>query len=200
MRRTTKRRLLTAGATSILGALSGCVALNTGVTGSPSPSRRRPTPKGPIRGESQVDLSVTRSESDDSTEYLEETGQVRYVARREGSGSSREQIYETMSFIDWAQTRCAVITADAAKTHVMEKLNTDNITAGITSMDNSHVAFLEITIGLDREGEIVHTPSISFEELAEATPSSVESTYVLESRTYERTVPVYTQLTVAQEQ
>jgi hypothetical protein len=82
----------------------------------------------------------------------------------------------------------------------MEKLNTDTITAGITSVDDSHVAFLEISIGLDREGEIVHTPSISFEELAEATPSSVDSTYVLESRTYERTVPVYTQLTVAQEQ
>jgi len=81
-------------------------------------------------------------------------------------------------------------------------LDAADISGGVTSGIEGHdsVPVLTTKKVLNREGEVIRTPPVELSELVSVTPRSVQATYTLEDRSYERTAPVYAQFLIAQEQ
>lgn len=196
----TRRGVLRGAGLATLG-LSGCLA--GGSTSNP-PTSEEPTPSGPIRGEGPTERSASETESDPDIKYLPDTEEVRYVARLSGGGpsSTREKQYETTPFEDWAHSQCAFVAAESAREYAANQLDAADISGGVTSGIEGHdsVPVLTTKKVLNREGEVIRTPPVELSELVSVTPRSVQATYTLEDRSYERTAPVYAQFLIAQEQ
>lgn len=169
-----------------------------------------PEPRGPVRGEHDP-IDVRAVERDDEVEYLPETEAVRYVAAwrhanhdEVANGSApptREPVYETTSFEDWAATRCSSAAASAAADHANDALDTDAVGGGIASAVPDHALAAVLVVGttLDREGNVVGESDVAFEALVDATPRTVTATYVLADREHERAVPVFARYEVLQQ-
>ncbi|MWG33956.1 hypothetical protein [Halomarina oriensis] len=93
---------------------------------SPSPA----TPSGPVRGESDTEVSVRSVEDDEHVSALDD-GTVRFVgawvhtnheAVTEGAFPEREPHFETTPFERWAPRKCAAAAGRAAADHVAETL------------------------------------------------------------------------------
>lgn len=171
-----------------------------------------PKPRGPVRGESDVALDVREVEVDEDVEYLADDDAVRYVAAwrhanhdavENGSEApTREPVYETTPFEDWAETRCVSAAAGAAAGHANDELDTDEVGGGITSAVQGHdlAAVVSVTTTLDREGDVVAGTDVDFEALVDAAPATVTATYVLEDREHELAAPVYAEHAVLRQQ
>lgn len=170
-----------------------------------------PDPRGPVGGENDVDLETTEVETDDEVEYLEEDDEVRYVAAwrhtnrdavEEGEPPEREPVYETTPFDRWSETQCLSAAATAASEYVAEELGIEGIAGGITSRiddaDVDRAAIVTIHTSLDRDGDLLSTPDVSFEDLVAATPATVRARYELEDRSAKMDVPIYAQHVVEQ--
>lgn len=165
--------------------------------------------RGPTRGESDVELVVQEIEDDEHVEYLEAEDAVRYVARwhhtnpeavQEGAFPEREPRFETTPFDRWGESQCISAAARAAAKHVNDDLAIDEVDGGITSLGSGEdrAAFVLIETILNRDGELVHEPSVSFDTLVTATPATVEVTYHLGGLVYQMDAPVYAEHSVLQ--
>lgn len=165
--------------------------------------------RGPTRGESDVELVVQETEDDDYVEYIEEKHAVRYVARwhhtnsdavQKGAFPEREPLFETTPFERWCETQCLSTAARAAAKQVNDELDIEEVDGGITLLGSGEdrAAFISVETVLNRNGEPVHEPSVSFDTLVTATPATVEVTYHLGGQDYQMDAPVYAEHSVLQ--
>lgn len=211
-----RRPFLAATGVTLAAPTAGCLAARASAPpDSDGPtdtwSDDVPESSGPVRGESTADLDV-RDVEDDEVEYLSEDDAVRYVAARRRANQdavengseppTREPVYETTPFEEWAEIRCHSAAAQAAAEHANDELDTDEVGGGISSAVEGHdlVAAVAVRTVLDRDGEVVHGTDVEFQALVAATPATVTATYVLEGRERELSVPVYARHSVLQQQ
>lgn len=167
--------------------------------------------RGPVRGESDADLSVEAVEDDENVQFLEDEDAVRYVAGwrsvnreeiEEGEPPEREPVYETTEFDSWGRTQCVSAAAEAAAEHVRTELGTDEVGGGIASgvPGEDLAAVVSTSTTLTREGDVRYETDVAFEALVAATPRTVEATYRLDGQEYGMSVPVYAEHDVLREE
>ena len=175
------------------GGLSGCIqptgSGRTDPTREPSENtssasqESRPEPKGPVRGENEVDISLRVTETDSEVEYVPENDSVRFVSARSGDSAAK---YSTREFEEWAEIQCASAARDPAIRHVEDELG-EQVGGSIGGAE----VYVNIMTELDRDGNVTSRPDITFDELVAATPETIEVTYVLEDREHTCAVPVF---------
>jgi hypothetical protein len=217
----TRRQLLAGlGATGVT-LLTGCtdgstspVAPGQGETATTrtrsSPARewaRQATPSGPVRGEGPP-VSVERAVTDkrgytDDIEYFHENGTVRYVA---GTSGGVPIAYDTMTFNRWGELETASAAADRAQGVAVDHLGAaEDAVSALTGVppDGAPTDLVVTTLRVatleNRDGEVIHTPSVTLPDLVEATPRAVDATVSLDGDSYSRTVPVYAEYAVYQQ-
>lgn len=123
-----------------------------------------------------------------------------HEAVQEDAPPEREPSYETTPFEKWGETQCLSAAARVAAKHVNDELDTEEVKGGITSLgegeDRAAIVLIETT--LNRNGELVHKPSVAFDALVTATPATVVVTYYLDDLEYQMDAPVYAQHDVCQ--
>jgi hypothetical protein len=210
-----QRRRLLAALPATLSLAAGCLAgpddrwpAPAGASGDATPAS--PTPQEPVRGGSDADVSVRVVEDDEDVTYRPEDDAVRFVAgwRRpedtdDGTArGTREPVYETTPFEDWARTQCASAGARAAADHAAAELGVEDVGSGVSNdvPDHDLAATVSTTTILDRDGEVVSEAAVEFGALVDAAPGSVDATYILEGNEYATAVPVYVQHRVLRQQ
>lgn len=173
-----------------LATLAGLAAGGLASTGWVA-DQEVPSPKGPARGRSDAGVSTRSVEDDGDVEYLAEADEVRYVTGY--SGTDREPVYATRSFVEWARSRCTLAAATAAADRVKREIDAERVRGGGTSAVEGRDAAAVVTTWatLGRGGDLLQKQEVGFEALLRATPRSVAVTYVLEGRSHGATVPVY---------
>lgn len=207
-----RRRGFVTAMGSVLALVGGCLGTSSTAETESTRTVDRTTPsrepelesRGPARGQSDADVETSVTESDDDVTYIAANDTVRYVARwrRTGDGASlREPVYETVPFEQWTRTENLTAAARAAAAHADETLGTDQVGYGIASDVDGRdtVALVSVKAVLDRDGELITRPSVSFQELVAATPASVAVTYHLDGQTSQVDAPVYASYDVAQQ-
>lgn len=217
-----RRRALLAAAWSAAATAAGCLGTpgdgpdDRPADGGPdderadagagaSPTDDVPASRGPERGQADP-IDARQVETDDEVTYLPGEDAVRYVAAWRHDGESgeptREPVYETAPFEEWAATRCASAAASAAADHAAEALDTDEVGGGISASPPTDgvAAVVSVATVIDREGEVVRGTDVEFEALLAATPRTVAATYVLDEREREREVPVFARHEVLRQQ
>lgn len=192
-----RRRQALLGMATAIG-FSGCVRSSTESnpnepTSEPtedSPLDDRPESRGPIRGENEVNISVQTTETDSSVKYFPKNDTVRFVASRSGDS---EVSYSTRDFEDWAVIRCASAARDPAIEYVEEELG-ESVGGSVGDGE----VYVNISIELDRNGNITSRPSVEFDELVAVTPRTIQVTYELEDRKRTCEIPVYARQQVVQ--
>lgn len=216
----TRRQLLAGLGATGLCLLAGCTdrAGSRGASGnggettttesSPSPAREwamQATPSGPIRGKAEP-ISAERSVTDkpgytDDMEYFPSNRTVRYEAT-----TGIPVHYDTMSFERWGELETASAAADRAKGSAVDRLDAaeDAVSAwtGVPpdgAPTDPVVTTLRIATVENRDGEVIHTPSVTLPDLVEVTPRAVDATVTLDGDSYSRTVPAYAEYVVIQQ-
>lgn len=183
--------------------LAGC--LGSGQPSAPSSpttegtaTEERETPV-PGRGEP---LTIQKVVDSDTVEYIESSDSVRFVARwrhvnheavENGSEApTREPVYETVPYEEWAPTECAHVGASAVFTAIEQRLDEQltGIAVGVTTRDDEKVIVVHVETLLDRDGSVVSTPSADFDEVRGVAPSGVQATISLDSRNHSCNVSV----------
>lgn len=206
-----ERREALLGMTAVAGWIAGCVESEnesaaeqpTGSSGSagnteseeddpssdsPDQDGSRPESKGPVRGESEVDLSVHVVEDDDDVEYLPEEESVRIVTARQGDEAVE---YQTMEWTSWAPIQCGDAAAERVLGHVADRLD-----SSVSASAADGAVTVEIWTMVDRDGEVTQTPAVDFERLVSVTPQSVSATYEFAGRQESCDLPVYAEHSV----
>jgi hypothetical protein len=211
--------LVTAGGVLAI-SLSGCLA-----DGAARPVQRTdssgesadtkdflPEGKGPVRGESDAEVTAREVEDREYITYIPKNDTIQYVAAwrhtnheevEAGEKPEREAVYDTIQFEEWAARRCVFAAARAAAEHVRSELDIAEpaaITGGVSSAVDGEAptAVVESTETYDREGNLVHETGVEFETLVTTTPRTVEATYVFGDRETKQDVPIYARHTVLQ--
>lgn len=186
------------GSLVIAGLLivSGCLGGFGGTTPAPG-TDRTPTPyEPPDFDQLSVDdgtVVVNHTYTDDHTEYIDETDSVRYVrvwrhanqsAGETGSGSEREPVYDTMNFEQWGGIQCRETMGDGVMT-ILHR-NTETTLSGILLEypTGDRQITVRRTTTLDRDGNVVSEPSISFQRLSTVTPNEAAATLTFANRSY----------------
>lgn len=154
----------------------------------------------PVRGEadpiSTSEMVEDRPGFDDGIEYSPSNGTVRFKATGEGQ-------IGVWSFERWGRFETANVGRDLVHRAVRRALVTHDFGSSVgkppvTDIDESPVISVYITKEYDRQGCVIDTPSVSFSELAEHTPRSVDVTVTLEGDSYSRSIPVFAKFTQTQ--
>ncbi|WP_224333256.1 hypothetical protein [Haloprofundus halobius] len=142
----------------------------------------------PARGE-PISVSGTVEEDHPGRfEYDEATGELRYPEVMDANGPVR---YGTAPYERLAGMKAGGLAVRRVEAVTMERLDTDErIAGGVGSIDGKPVARIGISTRLNREGEVVHRPSITLDEIAAAAPREVYTTVEWLGRTHSVTVPV----------
>lgn len=135
-------------------------------------------------------VSIERTISDEYIEYRPSTDEVRYPTLMSADGPVA---HETEPFGRWAKRRCASVGSDAVLPAIQNrfKKRVEGIGKAASGEYNGMVITVMAVTRLNREGEVIGEPNISFEELVEAAPRTVHATVRLEDREYTRNVPVF---------
>lgn len=219
------RRRLLAGAGGLVAALAGCLSSAPGGPGggaSESPDETTSTRTATTEtattettteetpqttaADYPETVEVTTTVDRDGLKYVESNDTVRYVAYlrtdRSGETPTREPIYEHISFDEWAETECASAAAKRVNEVMAQRLggDADGISAGITAEDGERVVFVAHQTLLNRDGEVISEPSVSYERVERVAPERVEVTLSFAGRTRECTVAVTTREETIQQQ
>ena len=171
-----------------------------------------PEPRGPRRGESDVELSVHEEEDDDQVEYLPESKEVRYVGGyhhtkppnelEPGEAPEREPSFSTTPAERWGTTQCLDIAVRAAADHVAETLDSEDISWCVTSRTEGfdRAALVDVTTVVRRDGTVGHAPDVDFDAVVEVTPRTVSASYELGGFEYELDVPIHVRHSVVRNQ
>lgn len=216
-----RRRVLTVAGTTLPALLlGGCLAdgsnavqrADSGIEPNGA-TTSLPEGKGPVRGESDADVTAREVEERDDITYVPENDTVRYVAAwrhtnhedvEAGETPEREATYDTVPFTEWATRRCIFAAARAGADHVRSELDIAvprSISGGVSSSVDGEetAAIVESVETYDRDGNLVHETGVAFDRLVATTPRTVTATYVFGDRTAERDVPIYARHVVLQQ-
>ena len=151
-------------------------------------------------------ISATKSEWDRWVEYQPDDEAVRYVAAKGPSSDvdpdeydqeppDRDLEFTTTPWDRWKHIRANDIAGKAAVEEVTTELGIENvgrpILVGREPADRPTIVRVETVV--DREGAVVDGEAISIDELAAATPESVDVTYELDGQSFETTREVTTE-------
>ena len=218
-----RRRLLVA-AGSLLAGLAGCLGANSdgrvsgGVAESEpddatteltrtTESTRTTEPISDYPATVNATTTVEREE----IEYVEENDTVRYVAAygnpdetegEDGSAPEREPIYETIPFGEWAEVECASVGSDRVWDAMVERLDgeTEGISVSITREDGEPAILVGHQTRLNRDGDVISEPNVSYKHVKRVAPESAEVVLTLDGRTRSCVVPVTTREAEIREQ
>ncbi|KAB1187365.1 MULTISPECIES: hypothetical protein [Haloferax] len=216
-----KRRgvLVAAGTALPIPLIGGCLADGSNAVqraeaggGSGGNTASLPDGKGPVRGESDAEVTVREVEDRENIAYIPENDTIRYVsawrhtnheAVEAGEKPEREAVYDTLPFTEWAARRCTFAAARAAADHVRTELDVADprsISGGVSSRVEGErsAAVVESVETYDWDGNLVHETGVAFETLVAATPRTVHATYVFGERETQLDVPVYARHVVLQ--
>ncbi|KAB1198016.1 MULTISPECIES: hypothetical protein [Haloferax] len=214
-----RRNVLAAAGTALPAVLGGCLADgSTSAQAADSSGDSDDTPslpegKGPVRGQSDADVTAREVEDRDHITYVPENDTIQYVAAwrhtnheevEAGEKPKREAVYDTISFDEWAERRCVFAAARAAADHVRSELDvaeSRSISGGVSSRveGEESAAVVESVEAYDRDGNLVHETGVEFEALVAATPKTVTATYVFGDRETRLDVPIYARHVVLQQ-
>lgn len=219
-----RRTFLALVGASGLGAFAGCVggAPADDPAGSPAEAATEPTerstpeptpaetststptesepPTEPVRCEGDP---VTAKESvtdepgwDDDMEYFPGNETIRVVIARSGDGPAS---FTDWTFEEWGTIEAANVAQPRAVAVTEERLGTDEFGSGVgrppESADSDDlVVWLHLSTQVE-DGEVVRTPSVSFDALVSNAPRSVETMVSLEGDSFSRSVPVFAEHT-----
>lgn len=150
-------------------------------------------------------------EDDDEVEYLPGEEAVRYVkAWRSTERDDRstdglpehEPVYTTVPADRWGRIQALSAAGEAAARHAADELDADGLSGGVTSTIEGRDSTPIVTTStlLDRSGDVVSRPSVTFEALVDATPGTAEVTYVLDDRAFDHEFAVFAKHSVIQQQ
>ncbi|WP_267639940.1 hypothetical protein [Haloarchaeobius amylolyticus] len=151
---------------------------------------------GPVRGQSDVELSVVSIEDDENVTYLGADETVRYVAHWAGPKQEISNAnFATEPFESWSRTRCLKAAGEVAAKQVNDvfgkRVASGGVSATRKSEDGPDAIVTAYWRTADCDGGVVHETDIEFEEFVAATPSEVTATYRLGDRKRTLTVPIY---------
>lgn len=142
-------------------------------------------PRGPVRGESDVDVSVHEIRGEDRVEF-----------RADGS---------TYFVPDWEYVAAdtAWVASIAAWRYVTMELDVDPMALGVSTGDvrqegEASIPIISTGVNLDRNGNIQKRPVVSFAELVSITPRSVRVMYYSGGSENLETVPIYARYRIYQ--
>lgn len=207
-----RRRLLSTLAAGGVLATAGCQRLR-GSSPDADPAvpadvrewARTADPRGPVRATGRP-VSLDRTVTDepgyesDGIEYDPEERTVRYVAVTQDGEPVR---YDTWSFEEWGRLKGTTRAARRAGEVAADRLEVAALTASQRGPpegagSTGPVAVVSTVKSLDRDGEVLDWPVVTFPDLRAAAPRSVDLTLRLEGDTFSRTVPVYARYLVRQ--
>ena len=188
-------------------ALAGCLGGRDSAGNDSETTATRPTTRPAATTTSEDIVTVERTVTDDEIEYDESKGSVRYVIAYENPESpgadgtvTRERVYTSRPFEEWARVECPYIGLERVESLLKTRLDgrAQGITASVTTRSDTGTIVVSYTTTLDREGEVVSKPVVSFERLERAAPTAVVVSMSLDGRTHRCRVPVETEKISAQ--
>jgi hypothetical protein len=204
----------------LLVASAGLVASFSGCLSSVGDDTQSDTPES-ARGESNESVASRPTTTDrthpdtvrasatirrDDLEYVASNDTVRYVAawrtNRSGETPTRKPIYETIPFEEWAETECASAAARRVGEAIDERLGGphDGVTTGVTTEESERTVLVEHQTLVDRDGEVVSEPSVSYRRVRRVAPERAIVEVTFAGQTRECEVPVTTrQATIRQQ-
>jgi hypothetical protein len=160
-------------------------------------------PRGPERADG-TPVSAERTVTDkpgyeqDDREYFPSNDTIRYVSLRSG-GEPVE--FDTWSFEEWGTIESSEIATVRAGAVAERRLGVDGVATSVSHSPTDEeelVAIVQVTMTLNREGEVVSWPAATFPDLKDAAPRSIDVTVSIEGDSFSRTVPVYAEYTILQ--
>ncbi|WP_135852866.1 hypothetical protein [Halorussus salinus] len=207
------RRHLLAASAGIVASLSGCLSSVGGDAPSDAPksdrgessesvASRRTTTAGAYPDTVRASTTIRR----DDLEYVASNDTVRYVAawrtNRSGETPTRKPIYETIPFEEWAEVECASAAARRVGEAIDERLGGphDGVATGVTTEEGERTVLVEHQTLVDRDGEVVSEPSVSYRRVRRVAPERAVVEVTFAGHTRECEVPVTTrQATIRQQ-
>ncbi|WP_435358422.1 hypothetical protein [Haloarchaeobius sp. DFWS5] len=158
--------------TSSLTLLAGCTAVDR----SDDPANTDEAdanPGKPVAGAAEP-ISTTATVDRDSLDYLDDTDEIRYVARRRGG----EPVYESLPFDQWGDIETAHVGASA----VSERLSaeTPGLSTGVSTVERRK----RLVVGYHGDDRA------AFDRVVAQTPRAVTTTVSFAGREYSGTHPV----------
>ena len=162
-----------------------------------------------VRGESDADVSVETEEDDEHVSYLEDEEKVEYVMawrwpddaldddgdpveeEFEDDPPEREPEYTTTDWDSWGKQRCRFAAAEAAADHVAEELELDSdlVGSGVSSRVPEEDSGAVVMV-FDESDDL----DLETDDLAAVTPTTVDTTYVLDDQEYEYEAPIFARI------
>lgn len=149
--------------------------------------------------------NVTYYPSNETVRYIKAWDHANHAAVENGSAPDRVPVYGYVSYSEWARIECVAVTAKGTRAVLKQRLDTEDETRlkGISVTYHSYgKATGEVTVRrvttLDRNGEVVFEPNVTYERVKRVTPSNAETTVLLEDRDHTCTVPIGTENTTGQ--
>lgn len=195
------RRRLLAASVGLVASFSGCLSSFRGRAPSDAGSEDEETDSpnaSTTRREYSETVNATVTIRRDDLEYVESNDTVRYVAawrsNHSGETPTRQPIYSTIPFEEWAETECASAAAERVGEVLAERLggNDDGIATGVTTETGEKTALVEHQTRLDREGDLISEPAVSFRRVKRVAPERVIVELTFSGRTRTCEVPVTT--------
>jgi hypothetical protein len=163
-------------------------------------------PTGPTRP-AGAPVSVERTIADppgyerDNREYFPENRTMRYAAYVSGGEPAG---FDTWSFAEWGRIESASVGGERVRAVTADRLGVEGVGSGVSTPPagadtEGPVVTVVLSTSLDRDGEVLRWPVATFPELVATAPRSVDVTLTIEGDTYSRTVPVYAEYQVQQE-
>jgi hypothetical protein len=180
---------------------AGCVNNGNGSAGPVDNATPTTQAVSPSVRENQSNVSIETTANESKYEYIESENAVRYVAAyrhsnpeavENGSPPTREPVYDTMPFEQWAETECAHVGSQKVAEVIETRIdgNTSEVNAGVTTQNGNRTVIVTRSTVFNRDGEVKSTPSMSYKQLGAVAPSTVTATVSLENRSRTCTVPV----------
>ncbi|WP_132059595.1 hypothetical protein [Halorussus amylolyticus] len=202
--RGSRRRLLVASG-GLVASLAGCLG------GVPAGSAPSDTADFETTSESTATTEVsdypatvnaTTTVERDEIEYIAANDTVRYVAAyrhsnpdevENGSEPEREPVYEHVPFEEWVETECASVGAERVNEAMSERLgDAEGVSAGVTNDDGELKIFVAHETTLNRDGDVISEPNVSYDRVRQVAPERAEVTLTLSGRSRSCVVSVAT--------
>lgn len=144
-------------------------------------------------------ITVERSFTDETVEYLAADDTVRYISGYKSTLATeinsddvgREPIYKTVPLDRWATVQSANLARERVEVRLDERFDDENgIRVTMQARDASRWIEVVLETTFNRAGRVVWEPTVSLAEVREITPSSVTVSLSFEDHHWNTTIPV----------
>lgn len=162
-----------------LASLGGSLAAIAGGTATASGTKADIAADGRLHRPDGEPAATTETVTDGSVDYLSESDCVR-------------DEHGTEPFDQWAKQTAIEHAAETVLSVVDDRLDEDDpgLGRGIRSLLFGLVVTVDHTVTRDRDGDVVHEPNVSMEQVLSVAPPTIRATVELDGRSLERAVPV----------